>query len=579
MKSSNPLRQKLINLLYIVLICMIVLSLPLDFIEAFTDLNRSLENANRKLDQKNRSTLRHVSEYAKADSVRFQKFYERMLDVKYISDSAVNYLDSIKNLLILQGGGWDPEVNHLKSALDPSVPTKYMINRDIAKETHELLVFTKHELMKYLNESEQTALDTVLITDNFLTKATGNKAEWEKYYFNNVPLAAAVALLTKFQNDVRLAENIVVSKYEEEAQRGISFTIADDEEAAREEFKFDKVMLERAEKRLDVFNLGEKVTVNVSAPGVPEEAMKQAVIYTYDQKGAILDSFLFKDGVGEIEIPTEQIGEFKIKGVVKFRYMDEGPGEVKEQPENLMEKEKSKEKDKDNDNSAQKENQKDNQKDEKNEQKNERAEEQQFEIKYSVINPRPYISHRDYDVLFVGANNPLNIYHPEFTPENYNVSISQGKVAYDGKQFYAKVYRPGYVVVALSIPDQGGGFKKVAEQQFKVEELPKPRAKLYNSYGGQMPANIFKKQRELTADVQGMAIDAKFRVMEFTVTYVNSQGLGIFKERITGSYFTDKSLELINLAESGDIYIFENIKIKGPDGKNIDVDPLAFTII
>ena len=94
-----------------------------------------------------------------------------------------------------------------------------------------------------------------------------------------------------------------------------------------------------------------------------------------------------------------------------------------------------------------------------------------------------------------------------------------------------------------------------------------------------MPATIFKKQRELTADVQGLLIDAKFRVVEFTVTYVNRQGLGVFKERVTGSYFTDKSLELINLAESGDLYIFENIKIKGPDGKNIDVEPLAFTII
>ncbi|GEM_PF-1214066 len=569
MKSSNPLRQKLINLLYIVLICMIVLSLPLDFIEAFTDLDRSLDNANRKLDQKNRSTLRNVAEYAQRDSARFYKFYENILDVKEISDSAVNYLDSIKNLLVMQGGGWDPEIPHLKSAIDPSVPTKYMISKGIAKETHDLLIYTKRELMKYLDADEQTALDTVLITKDYLVKATGNEAEWEKYYFNNVPLAAAVALLTKFQNDVRLAENIVVSKHEEEAQRGISFTISDESNAESEKFAFDKVMLERAEKRLDVFNMGEEVTVNVTAPGVPEEAMKQAIIYTYDQKGAILDSFLFKDGVGEIEIPTEQIGEFKIKGVVKFRYMDEGPGEVKEQPENLMEKEKSKEKDKDND--AQKEETKD--------EKKERIEEQEFEMKYSVINPRPYISHRDYDVLFVGANNPVNIYHPEFTPENYNVSISQGKVSYDGKNFFAKVYRPGYVTMTLNVPEQGGGFKKVAEQQFKVEELPKPRAKLYNSYGGQMPATIFKKQRELTADIQGLPIDAKFRVMEFTLTYVNRQGLGIFKERITGSYFTDKSLELINLAESGDIFIFESIKIKGPDGKNIDVDPLAFTIL
>jgi len=68
-------------------------------------------------------------------------------------------------------------------------------------------------------------------------------------------------------------------------------------------------------------------------------------------------------------------------------------------------------------------------------------------------------------------------------------------------------------------------------------------------------------------------------VMEYTVTYVNRSGLGIFREKVNGSYFTAKSMELVNLAEPGDIYIFENIKIKGPDGKNIDTEPVTFTII
>lgn len=567
MRSSNPLRQKLINLLYIVLICMIVLNLPLDFIEAFTELNRSLENANRKLDQKSQSALDLVTTYAKADSAKFGKYYENVLDVKAISDSAVRYLDSIKIKLIVEGGGYDTSVNHLKSAMDPTVPTRWMMNKGIARETHDLLIHTKQELMKYVSQSEQQALDDVLITKDRLHKAEGNLQDWEKYYFDNVPLGAVVALLTKFQNDVRIAESMVISKYEQEAQSGISFIVANNnEQMMHEKFDHDTVMLQRAEKRLDVFDLGEEANVSVNVPNATADEMKEAVIYTYDQRGKIIDSFLFKNGVGEINIPTEQIGEFKIKGVVKFRYREEGPGEVEDKPDNLLKKEKQQDKDKAKSDTKAKQEKKD--------------DEIPFEMKYSVVNPaKPTISHRDYDVLFVGVNNPITIFHPDFKPENYNVSINQGKVSYDGKQFFAKVYRPGEATMTLSVPEQGGGFKKVLEQKFKVEELPRPRAKLYNSYGGQMPATIFKKQRELTADVQGLSVDAKFRVVEFTVTYVNNQGLGVFHEKITGSYFTDKSLELINLAESGDIFIFENVKIKGPDGKNIDVEPLAFTII
>ncbi len=545
MRGTNPLRQKLINLLYLVLIGMIVLNLPVEFIEAFTDLNKTLERANYRLDQRNHSSLQQVAQFSKVDSARFSTIYRDMLNIKAISDSAVEYLDSIKTDLIARSGGYG-DYHHLKKAIDATIPTRRMINDGIAIETKEVLTRTKLELMNYLDAHEQTMLDTVLITNDTVIKATGMPYKWEKYFFDNVPLGAVIALLTKFQNDVRLAESIVVNKYYQRAEAGISYVLTQSVPSSREEFK-DELILERAEKRLDVFNMGEEATVKVTIPGTPEEVIKTAVIYTYDQNNNIIDSFIFKEGVGEISLSTDQIGEFKIKGVVKFRYPDEGIGEAQEeQVEQVRE-------------SPQKEH--------------------TFELDYTVVNPKPNISHRDYDLIYVGINNPINVYHPEFSAENYNVSISQGKISYDGKDFFARVYRPGFVTVTLSVPDQGGGFKKVAEQQFKVEDLPKPRAKLYNSYGGQLPATIFKKQRELNADMQGMRVDAKFRVMEYTVTYINKSGLGVFKERVNGSYFTDKSLELINLAEPGDIYIFEDIKIKGPDGKNIDVDPLAFTII
>jgi len=551
MRGTNPLRQKLINFLYLVLIGMIVLNLPVEFIEAFTDLNITLEHANYKLDQKNYIAMKQVEKFSALDSARFAKIYTNIRAVKALSDSAVLFLENVKDDLVLDGGGMNAGSRHLKNALDAALPTRTMIYNGVAKDTRELLIKTKTELLKYLDSTEQRILDTVLVTDNYVQKADGRKYTWEKYYFDNVPLGAVIALLTKFQNDVLIAESILINKYYKQAESGISYVLADNYVPESDDLNMDTIMLERVDRELDVFNLGEDATVRVSMPRQEEETMKQAVIFTYDENGVILDSFLFKEGVGEINLPTTQIGEFKIKGVVKYRYPDEGMGET----------EKDKEKDEDEPivQTPKKEH--------------------TFELDYTVVNPKPYISHRDFDVLYSGVNNPINIFHPEFSPENYNVSINQGKIIYDGKQFYAKVYRPGFVTVTLSVPDQGGGFKKVAEQQFKVEDLPSPRAKLYNSYGGQMPVSVFKKQHELTADIQGLVIDAKFRVMEYTVTYVNKSGLGIFREKVNGSYFTDKSMELVNLAEPGDIYLFEDIKIKGPDGKNIDVDPVAFTII
>ncbi len=526
-----------------------MLNLPVEFIEAFTDLNRTLERANHRLDQRNRRALDQVIEFSRMDSARFGKIYFNIMTAKAASDSAIRFLEKTKQDLVLRGKGYDPESHHLINAIDATIPTRRMIYDGIALQTKDMLFTTKAELLKLLGPDEQTMLDSVLISTETITKADGRVYEWEKYYFDNVPLGAVVALLTKFQNDVRLAEAMVVNKYYELAERGISFVLAQNFTSG-EKFDFDTIMLEREDKGGNMFDIGEEASYKVTMPNAPDEVVKSAVIYTYDQNNKIIDSFLFKEGVGEMSLKTDEIGEFKIKGVVKYRYPDEGIGEaeeVEEQPENVVESEEK---------------------------------ESTFELNYSVVNPaKPLISSEDYDLLYIGVNNPIRVYHPDYSPENYNVSITQGKIAYDGKEFFARVYRPGIVTVTLSVPEQGGGFKKVAVQEFKAEELPQPRAKLYNSYGGQMPASIFKKQRELSADVQGLLVDAKFRVMEFNVVYVNKSGLGIFKERVNGSYFSDKSLELINLAEPGDIFIFEGIKIKGPDGKNIDVDPLAFAII
>ena len=225
MRGSNPLRQKLINLLYLVLIGMVVLNLPVEYIEAFTDLNRTLERANYRLDQKNASAMKQVAEFNNVDTVRFQRIYNSIRHIKAISDSTIYFLDSIKTDLITRGGGYG-KYHHLDQALDASLPTRKLINDGVATDIKKRLVFTKQELMEYLSADEQTLLDTVLVTTETIPKATGYYLEWEKYYFDNVPLGAVVALITKFQNDVRLAESIVINKYYEQAENGVSYVLA-----------------------------------------------------------------------------------------------------------------------------------------------------------------------------------------------------------------------------------------------------------------------------------------------------------------------------------------------------------------
>ncbi len=544
MKSQNPLRQKLINVMYLIFIAMAVLNSPVEFLEAFTDLNRSLERSNYRLDKENERIIQTVERLGSQDG-KYTGIVRKLQLAKLYSDSTIRYIEDLKVNLIAKSGGYS-KFGHIVGGIDGTLPTRIFIKEGEAKKLKELLSFTKEQLMSLLDESEKTLLDTVLVTADSIPKAKGVFYDWDKYYFDNVPTSAVVATLSKFQNDVRLSEALVIKTFYDSVQDGFNMQYV-----ASSSTQIDTFNLEKGVKKFDVFNIGEdgvaRVTLPSSGGGTPSS---NAVIYTYDDNNNIIDSFQFNNGVGEIKLKTDQIGEFRMKGFIRFRY-PEKKDDSKTQKDTKTLKEKA---------------------------PGEKVEDKKFDLEYKVVNPQPYISQKEYNVLYMGINNPLNVYHPEYKSDKYRVSINNGNVIKGDDGYYARVNNLGYATVILEVPDGNGGYKKVAEEIFKVKELPTPKVVLYNQIGGVMASRIFKMQKGLEVDAKNMEIDNKFRVVEYTMTYVNGNGLGIFSEPVKGSYFSGKSKELVELAQPGDMYIFDNIYIKGSDGKNKKVDPIVFKI-
>jgi gliding motility-associated protein GldM len=542
MKTSNPIRQKLINMMYLVLIAMIVLNVPVEFIEAFTDLNRSLERSNYRMDKENERIIKTIERLTANDRQRYLGIYNKLTRARIISDSAIKVIDTLKVNLITQSGGYS-KYGHLARGIDATLPTRKFVREGEGSRLKALLAYTKEELMQLLDDADKTLLDTVLIVSDSIPKAKGIFYDWEKYYFDNVPTSAVIAILSKFQNDIRLSESLIIKNYYDHIEEGFNLSYI-----AYQDTKIDTFKLEKGVKKFDVFNIGEdgvaRITLPASGAGIPTGS---AMIYTYDDNNNIIDSFQFNNGVGEIRLKTDQIGEFKIKGFIRFRYPEKKEDKVAKDTKTL-------------------------------ESPQERIEDKKFELNYKVINSQPYISQKEYNVLYLGINNPLNVFHPEYPPDQYRVSINNGRIIIGQDGYYARVNNLGYATVVLEVPDGRGGYKKVAEEIFKVKELPTPEVVLYNQVGGTMPSKIFKLQKGLEIDAKNLEIDTKFRIVEYTITYINGSGLGIFTEPVKGSYFSGKSRELIDLAQPGDIYVFDNIYIKGPDGRNKKVDPIVFKI-
>ncbi len=544
MKGSNSIRQRFVNLMYLLFLVMAFINLT-EVSEVFTEVNRSLERSNYRLDQKNRASIATIQKFQRVDSLKYADVYNIMYEVKGIVDSATLYLEELKQEFILESGGIDAQTKHIKNPNSTEISTRLMVSEkdqqglNTALRLREVLQDAKEELLERLDKENQTLLDTVLRLDNELMKANGVLTEWDNYYFSRKPPGAAVALFSKFQNDLKLAEALVMGTYYDKVEEGYNASFI-----GKEGISLDTILIDKGIRKFDVFNLGEDGVARITIPTVPGDATAETVVYTYNDQGEVIDSFLFNNGVGEVQIPTDQIGEFKIKGVVRFRYPDGSDDDV----ENLEQIDQP------------------------------REEDFPFEIDYKVVNNKPFLSQAEYNILYIGVNNPLNTYHPEYDRDRYRVTISQGEIIDNGEDFMARPYRLGYAMVSLAVPDGEGGYKVVSEEKFQVRNLPQPEVVLYNREGGNMASKIFKQQKGLETYLKNLAIPARFKVTEFTVTYIGQEGLGIFREKVKGSYFTGKSRELIDLAKPGDIYLFEDISVKGPDGRNQPVESLVFNI-
>ena len=103
-------RQKMINLMYIVLLAMLAMNISSDVLNGFTIVEESLSKSTTNASLQNEAAYR---EFATADSVNHEKvgeWYAKALYVKQISDSLFNFADELKTLIAIEADGKDADV-------------------------------------------------------------------------------------------------------------------------------------------------------------------------------------------------------------------------------------------------------------------------------------------------------------------------------------------------------------------------------------------------------------------------------------------------------------------------------------
>ncbi len=206
-------RQKMINLMYLVLTALLALNVSAEILNAFKTVNSSLTAASSTLDKKNTSIFSSFKAALDDASThdRAAKWEPNALKARSLATEMVTYIDGLKTRVIY-AADYNPKDSSYKED-DLEAPTRIMTDPGKAGDSlRNMLGSYKAALLNLVDPSvrQQFSISLPIDTSVIKTNNKANKNDWSASYFYMTPAVAALTILSKFENDVKNSEAMVV---------------------------------------------------------------------------------------------------------------------------------------------------------------------------------------------------------------------------------------------------------------------------------------------------------------------------------------------------------------------------------
>ena len=203
----------MINLMYVILMAMLAMNVSTEVLNGFSmveeGLNRSTDNSARE----NQGIYDDFEAQMKANPQKVRQWFEMAQQVRQMSDSLYNFAQELKVAIVKETDGEDGDVQNIDNKEDLEAASQVMLSPTTGKGPllHKMVDSFRERILKMVTDERQREI----IASNLSTTVTSAKAKalgknWEEYMFEDMPVAAAVTLLSKLQNDVRYAEGEVL---------------------------------------------------------------------------------------------------------------------------------------------------------------------------------------------------------------------------------------------------------------------------------------------------------------------------------------------------------------------------------
>ena len=205
-------RQKMINLMYVVLMAMLALNVSNEVLNGFSIVEESLKRTTENAMKENKTIYDDFEEQMKKNPQKVKQWFDKSQKVKQMSDALYNLAAELKLAIAQEADGSDGDPQNLRNKEDLEAANQVMLapGRGRGQELYEAINKYREEMLKMAtDEHQKKALASNLTTTVPKGEQTLGK-NWQEYLFESMPAAAAVTLLSKLQSDVRDAEGEVL---------------------------------------------------------------------------------------------------------------------------------------------------------------------------------------------------------------------------------------------------------------------------------------------------------------------------------------------------------------------------------
>ena len=212
MSMPKEPRQLMINMMYIVLTALLALNVSAEVMSALFMIDESITETNNLVATENEQLLAEVTK--QADAYPQFKIYQEQAEKVVETAKTLNvFIDDIRAELMAEGGELD-ENGHPKKKGNKDISTRIMVNNKKGFELEEMVTETRDKLLNIIEEeTERQRFNQTLPLKINSIPANSTKKNWVEFTFQQMPLAAVLPLLSKFQNDLKVSEAILLKHF------------------------------------------------------------------------------------------------------------------------------------------------------------------------------------------------------------------------------------------------------------------------------------------------------------------------------------------------------------------------------